>query len=224
MRNIKELYKKHDGQNVTLFANGPSLFKFLDIVKRNPMYFDKKLLESIFCGINYSFEHVGINKLTYVFIQELETYKSTREIVPSEKLIIPENPGLNLHGTAERVKVNNPKAYGYDLQNPLRNKKWDLVTKFCGIKKKMEFFSYTTTFQPVIHILCYMGFRHIYTVGVDYKVQKSGKVHYESKYNPKYGNQKWQALARFKEGDDYLIPQLQKLNNVNIINIGQTLL
>ncbi len=224
MRDIKDYHKVYPGKSVTVLSNGPSLIKFAQLARERSARIPPEILDGDWVSINYSFERVGgHDKVKYVFIQELETYYKISANVPNEKLVIPEKPGLNKHGTSIRIKVINPKAIGYTLQDPLQNKVHHLSRKYYGIQKNAHFFCYTTTFQTALHILCYMGFTKIYLVGVDYKLFNTGKMHYDSNYDPNYGSQKMNALNRFREGDDFLIPMLQKTNNVRIENFGKLL-
>ena len=211
---------KHEGQVVTILANGPSLLKFIEHANSDFTRLPDEIMTGHWVSVNYSFEKIGIDRILYVFVQEYETYLNVKKVVPHDKLIIPEKPGLNKHGTSARVKVFNDDAYGYTLQDPLLNRKFHLPNKYYGTQRDAHFFSYTSTAQPALHILCYMGFKKIYLVGFDYKKFGDGKIHYDSKHDPNYGAQKMNALQRFKEGDDYLIPRLMQENKVNIINLG----
>jgi hypothetical protein len=223
MRNIYELHHKHDGEIATVLANGPTLFKFIESVTDANGPIPPDLVSSVWVGINYSYKKVGKDSVKYLFLGELETYNIIKEEIDNSKMIIPIEPGLNKHKTADRVKVNNSEAYGYVLQDPLKNKKIDLPNKYYGIDKDAHFFSYTTTTQTAIHILCYMGFKKIYLVGVDYRLHDSGKVHFEVVNDKQYSDQPWNAFVRFREGDNYLIPKLCAAHGVKIINIGEVL-
>ena len=204
MKNINLLYKKYKDQTCILFGNGESLLKFKE---------DKNCIR---LGINYSFEK--IKDLDYLFLQEYETYKIIKEIFDNNNMIIPFYPGLNIHGTAERITIENKQAYGYELQNPLQNKISDLQNKDLSIDKNIKVFSYTGTSQCALHIIAYMGFKKIRLIGFDYKLYSTGKVHFYSEFSHEYTNQKMNALVRIKEGDDFIIKRLQELYNIEVIN------
>ena len=86
MKSITTLYKKFNGQKATFFASGPS-----------SMDFNKydEIIGTEWYGMNYIFEKIGIEKLSGIFIHDYSVFSKISDKIPSNKLIIPEEPGLN---------------------------------------------------------------------------------------------------------------------------------
>ena len=54
-------------------------------------------------------------------------------------------------------------------------------------------------------------------IGMDYALYPDGKVHFDSRHLPGYGGQRWHALAKHRQGDEWLTRELAK-QGVEVIN------
>ena len=209
-RSIKELYKKYEGQDIYIFGTGPSLF---DI---NPEDYKDKIC----FGVNYSFE--VILDMDYIFVHVIETYNIIKKVVDNKKLLLPEtlvrqhytDPAKNM--LPNRLRTDNELAYIYPVQDPSEK---TLDKKTLKLDPGSSIFTWSTTTHSAIHIAAYMGAKNIYLIGVDYKTFKNGRVHFDSKYDPKYARQDWNALKKHKLGDLWLEKELKNIG-VNLINLG----
>ena len=210
IKDIKKLKNKYEGKDAIFYASGPSHLKHKE--------FNQISERCIKFGINYIFEN--ISNTDFLFVGEYETFLNVKKHYKEDKIIIPNVNGLNKHGTSNRIRIKSGKFFQYKIQDPLKNKQQDLHNKYYGNKDQIGFISYTTTTQSAIHILCYMGFKRIFLLGVDYKLYDNNKVHFESKISSNYSNQNWNALQRMKNGDQYIFNQLEKNFNCKIINLN----
>lgn len=197
---IQKLYQKYKGKDIYIFGTGPSLFKI------NPEDFKDKIC----FGINYSFEIMPY--MDYIFAHVIETYEAIRQVVDNKKLILPNTLVRQYYRDRKknilpnRIPTSNQEAYIYPLQNPSEK---NIAKKHTNLTIDTNFFCWSTTTHSAIHIAAYMGAKNIYLVGMDYKLFPNGKVHFESKHSPIFGQQAWNALAKHKQGDEWLKQKLK---------------
>ncbi|MEN0004405.1 MAG: hypothetical protein AAF798_09685 [Bacteroidota bacterium] len=200
-RSIQQLYQKYAGQEIYIFGTGPSLLKV------DPALYKDKLC----FGINFAFEHMPY--MDYHFVHVVEVYEVLRKVVDPKQLILPETlvwqwrKGVKPPPRANRIPVNPPSSYVYPLQNPyLKN----IQMKHVSLDQQADIFNWSTTLHSAIHLAAYMGARTIKLIGVDYRLFANGKVHFDSIYHPEYGQQKWHAHAKHKQGVEWLAYQLKQ--------------
>jgi hypothetical protein len=211
MRDVSILKNKFSGKSAVLYASGPSI--------DNHEKYKKYTRGCIRFGINLTFEKIG--NLENLFIHELGLFNTVKKKFSENKIIIPNLTGLNISKSSKREKINSGNFIQYKLQDLTKLKKHDLPSKYYGDDESKGFIAYSTTTQSALHILCYMGFKKIYLIGVDYRLFDNGKVHFKSRICKDYTDQEWNAFRRFKEGDDYIIPALEQSFGCEIINLPQ---
>ena len=210
IKSIKLLYKRYLGQDIYIFASGPSIFNV------NPEDFKEKIC----MGINYTFEVIPF--LDYILVHEIETYESIKNVVDNEKLLLSEL--LFRHSFLDKSKVKGPphiyvknnKAYIYPIQYHLEK---DIDKKQLSLDRDAKIFTWSTTTHSAIHLAAYMGAKNIYLIGVDYTSYEDGRVHFDSKHSEIYGEQKWSAFHKHRQGDKWLAGKLSHLG-VSLFNIS----
>ena len=194
-QSIRALYQKYAQQDVYIFGNGPSLFK----VKL------EDFKDKICFGINYSFEVMPY--MDYILVHEVETYNSIKNVLPNNKLLLPETLVRHHFGDGRvekgphRIATTNKEAWIYPIQNPYQK---NINAKNVCLNKEATIFTWSTTTHSAIHLAAYMGAKNIFLIGVDYKLFPNGKVHFDSKYSSIYGQQKWNANKKHRQGDEWL--------------------
>lgn len=210
--NITELHQQYADKVIYLFGGGPSLFEV------NPKDFKDKIC----FGINYAFEVMPY--IDYHFVHVIETYEAIRKVVDNRKLILPETlvrqwyreRGRNRR--PHRIKTENEQAYIYPIQNPYERR---IHKKHLSLDKEAAFFTWSTTTHSAIHAAAYMGATTIYLIGVDYCLYPNGKVHFESKHSPIYGQQNWDTNQKHRQGDEWLASKLQE-KSILLKNISRS--
>ena len=158
--------------------------------------------EGVWFGLDDSFKSFSgtYEDLDYILTQDYKKYKEIiRNKVPSKMLIIPKDLGLK--EKTKRIIVYNESVYNYELQDTTKTTFRYLPYKSYGVHKDIKILSYTSHFQSVMHICCYMGFKKIYLIG----------------------GQKGKNMLQLNEENSDIVDFLEKKNNVKIVNIGRAL-
>ena len=213
-KQVGTLYQKYFGRDIFIFGTGPSLFKI------NP----DKFKDKICLGVNFAFEIMP--HIDYTLIHVKEVFEAIKDHIPATQLILPEtlvsqwgNSGKR-RSFPNRVNTPNIPAYIYPIQNP--NIK-SLDQKRISLGKTAPIFTWSTTLHSATHIAAYLGARRIFLIGVDYQPYPNGNVHFDSKFYPYYGKQKWQTFKKHKGGDIWIEKKLEELG-VSVINLGERIL
>jgi hypothetical protein len=212
MKSIESLWLKHSDKSAVIFANGPSLHKFVSKMDYKNLSLD--FYDATWMGIDYSFElFPDTHKdLDYIFTQRAVNFYAIKRAVPDRKLIIPNS-----------CNVKSEEAIRYNPQDPIQDKDIDLPHKDYSLDKDVKIFNHSNSLQSALHISAYMGFRKIYLIGVDYLQSLNGIPPYRSKNDKGYKQKSVSTINKHREDDDFLISKLSQLHNVKIINIGKML-
>ncbi len=208
---ISELHQIHKGRDIYIFGTGPSLFH------ANPSFFKDKIC----FGINYAFEVMP--HIDYHFVHVIETYEVIRKIVDNQKLVLPETLVRQYHYKAKqqvqphRIDTCNPDSWIYPIQNPYEK---NIQNKHLDLEPDARIFTWSTTTHSAIHLAAYMGAKCIYLIGVDYELYPGGKVHFDSRHCPDYGQQDWNANAKHRQGDRWLAQKL-KPAGISLVNLSR---
>jgi hypothetical protein len=61
-----------------------------------------------------------------------------------------------------------------------------------------------------IHFAAFLGAAQITLIGMVYTLYPDGNVHFNSRHLSEYGTQRWHALAKHRQGDEWLARELAK--------------
>ena len=92
-----------------------------------------------------------------------------------------------------------------------------LARKTVSLAPDAELFTWSTTTHSAIHFAAFLGAARIVLIGMDYALYPDGKVHFDSRHVPDYGDQRWHALAKHRQGDEWLTRELAK-QGVAVVN------
>ena len=160
-------------------------------------------------GINFAFEKMPY--IDYHFLHVIEVYEAIREVVDNRKLILPESLVPQWYRQPSQIKYknrippDNPEVLVYPIQDP---KEKSLARKNLSLQADARIFTWSTTTHSAIHLAAYMGARNIFLIGMDYQLFPGGKVHFDSKYYPAYGQQDWNANRKHRQGEEWLAQNL----------------
>ncbi len=210
-RGVQAFYQAHQGEPVYIFGTGPSLLQC-----------DPELYKNQIClGINFAFEKMPY--MDYHFFHVWEVYKALKDVLPKERMVLPETL-VKQNRTAEeplRVETRDEAAFVYPIQSPYQNR--NFVNKHLSLERNTRFFTWSSAMHSAIHIAAYMGASAIYLVGVDYQNFPDGKVHFDSAYYPDYARQDWAVHHKHKKGDEWLRKQLAE-KGIKLENLSEQLM
>ena len=197
-----------------VFGTGPSLFSV------NPDDYQEKTC----IAINLAFEVVP--HIRYYFVHDFDVVKAIERVVPAGQCVLPEtlvrrseSKDPAFPGGATRVPNAAPDAWVYRLQDPYER---NLAGKSVSLAPDAELFTWSTAAHSAIHFAAFLGAARITLVGMDYSLYPGGEVHFESRHLSGYGGQRWHALEKHRQGDEWLARELAK-QGVAVVNRSSSL-